>query len=312
MSESVNGEAVTKIADLAKNAASPEIVMVNSEKAVGLPAAVPVLFDKRAGAPGIGGLVDLRPFAEKWRTAPERKRGTSKLDTLDSFIGLTNRHKDANSVIFAQATWPNPSLTAIIDYNEEGDKGAARYGDHSFVYPFPLTDEFKAWAENDYSTSKEAMNQGEFASFIEERVFELAEAAPEEKKTFEPLLRTQFASPSRMMELSRGLQVNVESVAKSGVTLQSGEGEIQFAEEHRTSTGEKLIVPGLFMISLPAFIGGDPVRIPVRLRYRVKGGSIAWFYQMYRWKEFLRERVLNDLTTAQKDTGLPCFEGLPE
>lgn len=304
MSESVNGEAVTKIADLARNAAGAEIMSV-SVNGVGLPSSFPVLFDKRQGGKGLEGLKSL---AEHWRTAPERKKGVAKLDTLDSFIALTNRHKDANSVIFASANWPSPSLTAILNYNAEGADGAARYGDHRFVYPFPLTDEFKAWAESDGVS----MNQGEFASFIEDRVFELCEANAAEQKAYGELLRTSFATPARMMELSVGLQVFVASMAKSGVKLQSGEGEIQFAEEHRDATGNKLVVPGLFMVSMPAFIGGESVRIPVRLRYRVKGGAVVWLYEMYRWKEFLRERVLNDLTIAQRDTALPAFEGTPE
>jgi uncharacterized protein YfdQ (DUF2303 family) len=304
MSEAVNGEAVTKIADLAKNAASPEVLSI-TVNGVGLPSSFPVLFDKRQG--GLGA-VDLRKHAEAWRTAPERKKGIAKLGTLASFIDLTNRHKDADSVIFAQTEWPNPSLTAILNYNEEGADGEARYGDHRFIYPFPLTDEFKAWAGND----GEKMSQGDFATFIEERVFDLAEASPTEEETFGKMLRTTFASPASMMELSRGLQVYVASTAKSGITLQSGEGEIQFAEEHRDANGNKLTVPGLFMVSMPAFIGGEPVRIPVRLRYRVSGGSVVWFYQMYRWKEFLRERVVADLDIAARETQLETFEGSPE
>lgn len=304
MSEAVNGEAVTKIADLARSAADLQVASI-SVSGVGLPSSFPLAFDKRQGG---AGLISLRDHAEKWRIAPDRKKGTAKLATLQSFIDLTNRHKDEHSVIFAQADWPAPSLTAILNYNKSGETGEARFGDHRFVYPFPLTDEFKAWAGKDATK----MTQGEFAAFIEERVFELADPTAAEADQFEKILRTNFASPSRMMELSRGLQVNVESVAKSGVTLQSGEGEIQFVEEHRDVKGEKLIVPGLFMISLPAFIGGDPVRIPVRLRYRVSGGAISWFYQMYRWKEYLRERVISDLEIAAASTELPTFEGSPE
>jgi uncharacterized protein YfdQ (DUF2303 family) len=304
MSEAVNGEAVDRIANLAKSAAGAEILSV-SVNGVGLPPSFPIVFDKRQGGTGIGSLSRL---AEEWRSAPARKKGTAKPATLESFIDLTNRHKDEHSVIFAQTTWPNPSLTAILNYNEEGDKGAARFGDHRFLYAFPITDEFKAWAEKDEQT----MSQGDFAAFIEERVFELADATETEKIEFGQMLRTEFASPSRMVELSRGLQVNVASVAKAGLTLQSGEAEIQFVEQHQNAAGEKLIVPGLFMIALPAFIGGEPVRIPVRLRYRVKAGTVVWFYQMYRWKEFLRDRVVNDLSIAKGETDLPTFEGSPE
>lgn len=61
-----------------------------------------------------------------------------------------------------------------------------------------------------------------------------------------------------------------------------------------------------------AFVDGDPVRIPARLRYRIAGGGIMWFYQLYRWEFFLRERVRADLMKASAETTLPMFEGSPE
>lgn len=66
------------------------------------------------------------------------------------------------------------------------------------------------------------------------------------------------------------------------------------------------------MISVPAFIDGEAVRIPARLRYRIAGGDIKWFYQLYRWQFYLREQVGRDLREAATKTGLPCFEGAPE
>lgn len=76
--------------------------------------------------------------------------------------------------------------------------------------------------------------------------------------------------------------------------------------------GERVDIPGIFMVSVPAFVDGDAIRIPARLRYRVAAGDIHWSYVLYRWEFWLRAQVQADLAWAQKETGLPAFEGQPE
>lgn len=306
MTEAVNAEAVKEIAALAKHASGGTVLKI-SVPGEGLPDTIPVLFDHRQSG---SGLTSLKRFIEEFRETPERKKGTARVNTLASFIDLTVRHMDKHSAIFAQASWPDPSLTAVLNYNEANDdaEGDARWGDHRVHYAFPVTDEFAAWAKQDGQT----MSQADFAAFIEEHVFELADADSGERTQYEALFRTRFASPSQMVELSRGLQVFVSAIAKTNVTLQSGEGEITFAEEHMNHAGQKITVPGLFMVSMPAFLGGDPVRIPTRLRYRVSGGKIVWLFQMHLWKSVLRERVVADLALASSATKLPTYEGSPE
>lgn len=304
MSESLNGEAIDRVATLARNTAELQIASV-SVSGTGLPSSFPLGFDRRTNGHG---LVSLRDQAEKWRIAPERRHGTANVTTLASFMDLTNRHKDEHSAIFAATAWPDPSLTAVIDYHET--TGVARFGKHRIHYAFPLTDEFKAWAAQD----GKAMVQGEFAAFIEEHAPDLANATEQENKEFGPegLFLTKIATPTELMMLSRGLSVNVTGKVKNHQSLQTGEGEITFVEEHQDSRGQKLTVPGVFMIAIPAFIGGEAVRIPARLRYRVRDGAVVWFYQMFRWKQLLRDRVVDDLDIAASNTELPTFEGSPE
>lgn len=104
----------------------------------------------------------------------------------------------------------------------------------------------------------------------------------------------------------------VAARVKNGVRLQTGERTVEFTEEHQNSKGEAVIIPGVFMVSLPAFVDGEAVRIPARLRYRIVSGDIKWFYQLYRWEFFLREQVGHDLKQASNETGLPAYEGAPE
>lgn len=133
-----------------------------------------------------------------------------------------------------------------------------------------------------------------------------------EKTDYTRLFKVEFATPTVMVALSRGLQVNVEATVKQNVTLSSGEGELEFSETHLDKRGEKLTVPGLFMVSVAAFLDGEPIRLPARLRYRVSGGKVTWFYQLYRWKFWLRDRVQQDLKEVAEETEVKAFEGSPE
>jgi len=297
-------DAIKEIERLAKSSAGgfdPAFIDA-PEHAHGLPKQIPT-FIKTGATPEV---LNLRPWLEHWRTAPERRKGTAEATTLASFIGLVERHKDADSVLFAKTDWPEPSLTAVVDYHTA--KGDARFGQHRILYKFPLTREFRTWIGN----NKKPISQFEFAGFVEENIADLSVAMDAEVAQYEPLFRTKFAIPTDLIELSRGLSIHVGSKVKNAFRMQSGEAEITFETEHRDAKGDPVHVPGLFMLSLPVFVDGSEVRIPARLRYRLNGGEILWSYDLYKWETALRDRVALDFGTAAKQTGLPAFEGAPE
>ncbi|MBY6239848.1 DUF2303 family protein [Methylosinus sp. Sm6] len=297
-----NKDVLDRLLALGGAAQNIEIINIKSPvDVIGLPQEIPLALH-RGAAPKLEGL---RALFDAYRTAPERRRGVAQVDNLQSFIDLVNRHKDEHSVIFANTDLKEAKLLAVIDYHETS--GVARFGNHRVEYNFPTTKEFQVWQH----FNGEKFDQGEFASFLEDHIAELASPMDQERNEFETLFKTKFGAPNEIIDLSRGLQVNVGAKVKNSVTLQSGESEVVFTEEHTNAQGEKLIVPGLFMISLPAFESGEPVRIPVRLRYRA-ATAIKWFYQLYRPDFWLREQIKNDLLTAALATSLPAYEGAPE
>jgi len=301
-----DAEAIKEFAALAQKAAGKIYFDTISppESSVGLPDAIPVAAQDGA-TPKI---LPLRDEFERWRLRPERARGTATATTLASFIDLVNLHKVRDSALFAKTTWPVPALTAVIDYHAPNNRDGADNGDHRVRYEFPLTDEFKAWVER----NGKPFAQDEFAFFIEERIADLEAVAPPAGDDYEKLFRTKFALPTEMVELSRGLRVHVEERVANAFMMQSGESEISFSSEHKGADGKPLHVPGLFMLCLPIFLDGALVRIPARLRYRVKDGALTWTYHLYRWEFWLRQRVQSDFSVAVQQTGLPAFEGAPE
>lgn len=293
---------IDAIAKLAREAAGVEIVPLPLG-GKGLPEHAPIA--KRHGErPEFD---SLKRLAEEWRLYPERKTGTALVDTLQSFIDLTNRHKTADSAIFANTDWKAPALTTVVDYHKaEGTD--AQWLKHRIHYAFPLSEQWKTWV----AMNGKPMNQSDFAQFIEDNIADLSSPEVMEVTDFEAKFATKIATPSELVALSRGLAVHVASKAVSSVVLQTGEGQIAWDEAHQGADGKSLKVPGLFMLQIPLFHMGEAQRVPVRLRYRVREGATSWFYQIFRPDVAVTERVLEDYEDAMKATTLPGFIGKPE
>ncbi|WP_296584268.1 DUF2303 family protein [Xanthobacter sp.] len=303
----LEGATVEAVAQLAREASKPEVLQIPTKGlGRGLPDTVPFLWDRHAqkAIPVVKEILDARP--------PLERMGSAAVTTLDSFIELVNRHKDDGSAIFARSIGMKPSLQAVIDYHKAGETHEARHCRHRIVYDFPLTDEFKAWVDGD----GKKLPQVEFATFIEDHAAELSAPMDGEVTEYELLFKESFASPAELIDLSRNLEVYEGAKVKQGARLQSGERQVIFTTEHTNANGDPIDIPGIFMVSVAPFFSGEAepekVRIPARIRYRIAGGAIVWFYQLYRWEYFLRERVQQDAAFAAEATGLPCYEGAPE
>ena len=254
---------------------------------------------------GSSEIQSVKRLVDEWRTSPERRRGVAQAFTLRSFTDLVNRHKDGHSAIFAQIVASEPKLLAVIDYHQTD--GEPRFGEHRIAYDYPISDEWRAWRGKDGAV----LSQLDFAAFIEDRVAELASPEADECSMYEGLFQTKIALPTELIQLSRGIAVNVDSKVKEIRNLQSGEAQIIYDEVHKDGAGKPLTIPGLFIIQIPMFVGGNVIRIVARLRYRRQEG-MKWFYHLYRWQDAMREHLLHDLAFVSAETELPVFEGKPE
>ncbi len=122
----------------------------------------------------------------------------------------------------------------------------------------------------------------------------------------------RIGTPIQIFELARGLEINVGGKVKQNLKLQSGEAKISFVEEHTGKDGAPITVPGAFALSIPLFYNEEPITIPVRLRYRIVGGSIVWIYKLFRVDRLVAEAVKLAKDDVRTKTGLPVYEGSPE
>jgi uncharacterized protein YfdQ (DUF2303 family) len=296
----IDNKVVDEIAELARFGGSVDLTVTETSIR---PDPIPVgrLVDKNGSvAP-----TSIKAILDEWRTTPERTRGVAKVQNVQSFIELTNRHKNESSAIFVSIS-DAPTATAVIDYTTVAHE--PRFGAHRVHYPFPVSREWQAWKASD----GKPMSQTDWAGFVEDRIAELSSPMDAERAQYEPLFQTKIALPSELIQLSRGMQINVEARVKDIRVLQSGESEVLYEEVHKDGAGQKLIIPGLFVVQIPLFIDGDPVRLLVRLRYRRNDGKLTWFYQLYRPDIVMRARLKDDCDTIASETSLPIYEGSPE
>lgn len=254
-------------------------------------------------------VVDLKPLFDRYRDYPERKRGTATLTTIESFIAHVDRFKDAESAVYLDDTNDAaPKLIGVLDYHQKGP-GHARFGEHRGVYAFPLSEEWKAWTEKDGVE----MPQADFAAFLEDRIPDILApgSVGERTKDFAQNAGIQFAAPARLLELSRGLSIKVDTTVAHHVNLSTGEAQITFKEEHNDG-GSSMKVPSGFALQIPVVRNGPAYQIPVRLRYRVSSGRVLWKFSLYRTDLIFEEMIREAVERVAEKTELPVFRGKPE
>lgn len=260
-------------------------------------------------------LESIKPYGDEYRTQPERRKGTARLTEIESFIAHVNRFKDADSVLYSCDARENPSITAILDYHCAGEISNAepRFGEHRSHYALPLSDEWRAWKQHD----GHVFDQAEFAAFLEDRIVDVVHVRSDDElsertRSFKALVNGSFASPTKLIELSNGLSVTCDEKVTHHINLQTGEGQVSYSSDHRDESGQAISVPKMFMIAIPVFLHGALYQIAARLRYRVRSGTIKWFYELHHTDLVFDDAFSDACTYAKEQTGLPLFMGSPE
>ncbi|HAW46285.1 MAG TPA: hypothetical protein DCX34_03470 [Roseovarius sp.] len=301
----LDGDAIEKLAGLGAKATGATSGVIEMPGIPGLPGRIPIAI-LHGNEPRLAGL---KMLAEEWRTRPQRRRGTARVGDVASLCALINRQRTEHSVVFANSDWKKPSIEAVIDYHSRTATDPADNGGHRIRYDFPFSDEWKTWLQHD----GKAMDQAEFAEFVEERAPDMTTLVEAEAAHYARELQiSSIGTPAQIFELARGLEINVASKVKQNVKLQSGEAKLVFEEEHSGRDGAPITVPGAFALSIPLFYNQDPITVPVRLRYRVAGGAIVWVYKLFRVDRMVAEAVDHAKTEVAQETGLAVYEGQPE
>lgn len=227
---------------------------------------------------------------EQFLLRPAVVRASVAVNDVDSFNAYVNKYRRSENdrlIIFADVTETGASFLAVLDYIHDGSCMADR-GDHRVSYTCKPTPEWARWT----AFNKKQMSQLDFAQFVEDN-------APD------------FVDPSsaEMQEIALTLEAKTDGEFSSAARLQNGSFRLRYNETVTAKAGENgnVDIPSTFTIGIAPFVGFAPWKIEARLRYRINGGKLLFWYELVRTHkviELAAKEVIDKITTATAVTPL--------
>lgn len=229
---------------------------------------------------------------------PTQQTGNAQFTSVASFCFYTNLHKRPNTLIYANTQSQNPSFVAVYDDHHAYDAGIIVDEGHSnglfaehkqFRATLTLnwSEEWKTWN----ASNKTPMSQLEFASFIEDNIDDVIEP-----------------SGADMLTTILDFKTSSEGRFNTKANLHNGSVEFVYTDTVSQASGT-LTMPTQITINIPVIKHNAPQEILARLKYRVKDGKLAI------WYEIIRAHRIEDVAidTAAKDineqTSVPVLYG---
>lgn len=262
---------------------------------------------------------DVSKAVEAAQLFPDRIRGTVTLNRMASAIAYVNEFKRQGTAGYAYNTSNGGiSLDVVFDHHvgnsnktalEDGDDDGARWCGHVARYPFPISPELAAWK----AVCGRDLSQEQMAVFLEDHLAEVCSADDPGARTLElaGLLGVTVASASSLLSFSRRSAATASLHVSEKRDSQTGAVELIYQEEVNHCTEDKAVIrpPGVFAIAVPVLVGGTVYRLPVRLRSKVKGRSIAWSFEVYRLDQAIELAVDEEVNAFVAATGVPVYRG---
>lgn len=194
---------------------------------------------------------------EQLQKSPNRIRQSVIVSTAKSLIDYTNKFKIAGTALFCDLD--RLTVKAVFDYHADPEQ--ARWGDHTVSYTCPHSKDWKAWS----GKNKQAMSQIEFGQFIENNIHCVASEG-------------NAVSGAELLAMVLAFEETRKSEFKSVQRLQDGTMAFSFTDEK--SGGGKTRLPEEIVLGLQPFHNGDYYQIKARIRYRIKDGVLALWYEL--------------------------------
>ncbi|MFZ6801962.1 DUF2303 family protein [Undibacterium sp. Di24W] len=230
--------------------------------------------------------VDLTKEIEQAQPAPNRKKGTIQLTSIDSFLQfIADQNQAANAYIYA-----NPEaqiLTAVFNDNKEHAIG---WRDHRATFKAELSREFANWMQH----NKVQMPQESFAIFLEDNIADIVEPSGEV-----------------LLGVATSLQAKTEVAFNSAKRLDNGQVQFMYTENIDARAGNgTLEIPREFALGIRIFKNGDGYKVKARLKYRLHSQNLKFWYELDRPENVIETAFKESIEKAQA-SGYTVLFGSP-
>lgn len=222
---------------------------------------------------------------------PRRAKARATFSDAASFIEYVKQHARPGTTAWCDF---NPqtfalSFHAVLD---EHAAGAPGWRQHHAMFTPAMSAEWKAWS----GSNGKAFAQVSFAEWIEANADDIAAA-------------TGLPTSLQMLSMATEFQANEERVLKSSVKLQSGGVRLTYIADPDTGTTESMQMFERFAIGIPVFHDGSAWSITARLKYRLSGGKVSFFYELVRPDRVHQGAAKELIEQVRKLIGVPVLMG---
>lgn len=233
--------------------------------------------------------IDITKAVQAAAEAPARKSGTVALSSVESFVSyVKDQGVSARSYIYAD---PDArTLTAVLNDNEAFSPESG-WRDFRAVFKLELSREFANWM----SSNGKQMEQEAFAIFLEDNIADIAEPSGE-----------------MLMAVALTLQAKTEVNFSSHRRLDNGQVQLAYSEALSATAGGdgSIEIPREFALGLRLFKQGQGYKIKARLKYRLGGGKVKFWYELDRADNAV-EDAFADYVAAARESGFTVLMGKP-
>ena len=207
------------------------------------------------------------------------------LHDTDSFIAYVNGFKlPGPSRIFFDGE--EEQFMAILDYHETETPA---WCDHTALFKPRKSVEFETWM----GSNRKQMTQVDFARFLEENMPDVVEP-----------------NSAELLQVALTFEAKKSVEFSSGVRLNNGQIQFQYDEVVRGTAQKGTIeIPEQFVLGISIHVNGPAYRIPVRLRWRLQEGKVAFWYEVVRPHRFIEDALKEIRDRVAKETGLALLAG---
>jgi uncharacterized protein YfdQ (DUF2303 family) len=220
---------------------------------------------------------------------PHRKSGTVVLSDLNSFMQfVADQASPDDCYIYAHPD--TRTLVAVLNDHGKGHGGMPAWRDFRVSYTAELSREFTGWYQND----RKAMEQEAFAVFLEDNVADISEPSGE-----------------TMLQVALTLQAKTEVAFSSHRRLDNGQVQLAYTEniDARAGAGD-IMIPREFALGLRLFKNGDGYKVRARLKYRLGGGKVKFWYELDRVENAI-EDAFKAYVDQARSSGFTVLIGKP-
>ena len=228
---------------------------------------------------------ELTDAIEKARPTPSRKRGTLALGDVPSLLAYcADQAAQAQGYVYADPD--GRTITAVFDDQRSG----TGWREHRATFRAEFTPEFKKWLDN----SKKSMTQTEFAEFIEDNVPDL-----------------NGSDATLLLEVTTTIQATTGIDFSSAKRLQDGQTQLTYTENIDAKAGASgaLKIPQTFALGLRIFKNGEGYKLTARLKYRLAGGGVKFWYELERPEKAVDDAFTGYVTQVREASGYTVLVG---